>query len=108
MQSRHKTFNLNLPNPTSKQKYSLIVNSDFDSGNLESAAVTAIPSYQLAFSKNNQHPYSLTVTPALEPFNSNYSYKVSSKTFFHFSVRLKNGSVQTENEAKKGSKKVEH
>lgn len=65
MQSRHNTFAFTLAEGTIR------VDSDFDSGNLDQAALL-----------NNK----LTLTPAFDPMNSQYSTKQSSKTFFHFRI----------------------
>jgi len=66
MESRHRDFSLELASCTIK------ISSNFDSGNLESA--------QLIDGK-------VTLTPAFDPMNAQYSLKQSSKTFFHFSIQ---------------------
>lgn len=66
MESRHMDFSLELAGSKIK------ISSNFDSGNLENA--------QLIDGK-------LTLTPAFDPMNAQYSLKQSSKTFFHFSIQ---------------------
>jgi hypothetical protein len=66
MESRHRDFSLELAGSTIK------ISSNFDSGNLENA--------QLIDGK-------VTLTPAFDPMNAQYSLKQSSKTFFHFSIQ---------------------
>jgi len=66
MESRHRDFSLELAGSKIK------ISSNFDSGNLENA--------QIIDGK-------LTLTPAFDPMNAQYSLKQSSKTFFHFSIQ---------------------
>ena len=65
MQSRHNIYTFDTGSAILK------VDSDFDSGNLEQATLS---------------DHRLILTPSLDPMNSQYSTKQSSKTFFHFRI----------------------
>ena len=55
------------------------MSSDFDTGNLETAAITSVSHHPLTIKAN--------LTPCTEPFNPQYSLKPSTKSFFHFSIK---------------------